>query len=64
MFYRSIILAGAVALASFGGLGRAFAESRVALVIGNSAYQAVPKLSNPANDAKQMTAFLSLHSSR
>lgn len=58
MFYRSIILAGAVALASFGGLGRAFAESRVALVIGNSAYQAVPKLSNPANDAKQMTAFL------
>lgn len=58
MFYRSLILAGAVALASLGGLGRAMAESRIALVIGNSAYQSVPQLPNPANDAKQMTEFL------
>ncbi|EHR06306.1 caspase family protein [Bradyrhizobium sp. WSM471] len=29
----------------------AHAERRIALVIGNSAYKSVPKLSNPANDA-------------
>ena len=58
MSYRSLILAGAVALASLGGLGRALAESRIALVIGNSAYQSVPQLPNPANDAKQMAEFL------
>lgn len=31
--------------------GTAHAERRMALVIGNSAYKSVPKLSNPANDA-------------
>lgn len=31
--------------------GSAHAERRVALIIGNSAYRSVPKLSNPANDA-------------
>jgi hypothetical protein len=31
--------------------GPAFADKRVALVIGNSAYQNVPPLSNPVNDA-------------
>ncbi|WP_426413337.1 caspase family protein [Bradyrhizobium ganzhouense] len=31
--------------------GTAHAERRIALVIGNSAYKSVPKLSNPANDA-------------
>lgn len=31
--------------------GSAHAERRVALVMGNSAYKSVPKLSNPANDA-------------
>jgi len=34
------------------------AERRVALVIGNSAYQAVPRLANPANDAAQVAAAL------
>ena len=29
----------------------AFADRRIALVIGNSAYERVPQLSNPANDA-------------
>src|SRR5246127_2689380 len=32
----------------------AFAERRVALVIGNSAYERAPKLPNPANDAAAM----------
>ena len=36
----------------------ALAESRVALVIGQSAYRAVPALTNPANDAKAMTQLL------
>lgn len=36
----------------------AVAEGRLALVIGNSAYQTVPPLPNPANDAHAMAAFL------
>lgn len=36
----------------------AHAEKRVALVIGNSAYQTVPKLPNPDNDARLMTDTL------
>ena len=32
----------------------AFAERRIALVIGNSAYERVPQLTNPANDATAM----------
>ncbi len=35
--------------------GDAFAANRVALVIGNSAYQHVPKLENPDNDADAMS---------
>jgi formylglycine-generating enzyme required for sulfatase activity len=35
--------------------GPAFAEKRVALVIGNSAYQKVPPLANPARDADSMS---------
>ncbi|QWG20790.1 caspase family protein [Bradyrhizobium sediminis] len=38
--------------------GPALAEKRVALVIGNSAYQNVARLGNPANDAAAMTATL------
>jgi uncharacterized caspase-like protein len=37
----------------------AHAEKRVALVIGNSAYQTVPKLPNPTADAKLMSDTLS-----
>jgi uncharacterized caspase-like protein len=40
-----------VLLATWLGCGSAFAEKRVALVIGNSAYRNVPRLTNPANDA-------------
>lgn len=36
-----------------------FAESRVALVIGQSAYRSVTALPNPVNDAKAMTGLLS-----
>ena len=36
----------------------ASAESRVALVIGNSAYKTVTALPNPANDARVMSAML------
>ena len=36
----------------------AFAEKRVALVLGNSAYEKVTPLSNPTNDAKAMSAML------
>ena len=32
----------------------AFADRRIALVIGNSAYEQVPQLPNPANDARAM----------
>jgi len=36
----------------------AFAENRMALVIGQSAYKSVPALPNPGNDAKAMTQLL------
>ena len=39
------------ALLSLGLASPALAEKRVALVIGNSAYQNVTALENPANDA-------------
>ncbi len=45
-------------LSSWFSFTAASAESRLALVIGNSAYKAVPALPNPANDARAMTEFL------
>ena len=47
---------GAAALAL--SYAPALAEKRVALIIGNSAYQNVAKLTNPANDATAMIAML------
>ncbi len=41
------------------GCAPALAESRLALVIGQSAYRSVPALPNPANDAKAMSQLLS-----
>ena len=38
--------------------GPAFADKRVALVIGNSSYQHVTRLANPTNDAKLMARTL------
>jgi uncharacterized caspase-like protein len=40
------------------GCSSAFAEKRVALVIGNSAYQKVARLPNPANDAAAVATML------
>ncbi len=39
----------------------AHAQKRVALVIGNSAYQHTPKLTNPKNDATDMVVALKKH---
>src|SRR3954453_2833615 len=51
---RSILFAAAI-LATTGV--SAFAEKRVALVIGNSAYKNVTRLQNPANDAAAVVAM-------
>ena len=37
----------------------AFAEKRIALVVGNSAYQNITRLENPRNDATLMAETLS-----
>jgi len=39
-------------------VGPALAESRVALVIGNGGYKAVPELANPPNDARDVAEAL------
>jgi hypothetical protein len=51
---------GILGLAIFviASLTDAHADQRVALVIGNSAYQRVPKLPNPVNDARAVAALL------
>ena len=41
-----------------GGIAASVNEGRVALVIGNSAYQHTPKLANPRNDATDIAAAL------
>ena len=51
--------AGLLALAVLlAGIAPAAAEKRVALVIGNSAYENVPRLTNPSNDAADIAAKL------
>ncbi|NNF76553.1 MAG: hypothetical protein HKN05_00860, partial [Rhizobiales bacterium] len=47
-----------VLVISFVTTSDAVAEKRVALVIGNSAYQHVPDLPNPKNDAEQIASML------
>jgi uncharacterized caspase-like protein len=48
-----------LAVILFGLLGQpAWADKRVALIIGNSSYQNVARLGNPVNDAAAMTATL------
>ena len=51
-------LFGLLIISIWLGCGSALAEKRVALVIGNSAYQKVAKLSNPSNDATAVAAML------
>lgn len=57
---RRPVLPLVVSLASSLWLGSspALAENRIALVIGNAAYQSVTALPNPANDAKAMAELL------
>lgn len=58
MSYRLLIKIAALASTCWMSIGHALAESRVALVIGNSNYSNVTALPNPANDAKAMAKFL------
>jgi uncharacterized caspase-like protein len=51
-------LYAALVLSLFFLSSYAWAEKRVALVIGNSAYQNAPQLSNPQNDASDMASKL------
>ena len=57
--YRRSLLNLIVPAAFLLGCSSALAESRLALVIGQSAYRSVPALPNPANDAKAMSQLLS-----
>ena len=56
--FSSALLLGALLTAFVAGAAAAHAESRVALVIGESAYRAVPSLPNPANDARAISKLL------
>ncbi len=55
---RHFKAAAAASLLAIIASNPAFAENRVALVIGNSAYRAVSPLPNAENDAKGMSALL------
>lgn len=55
---RRILALFALALGIVATASTALAERRVALVIGNAAYQHAPALANPANDAKAVAAAL------
>jgi TPR repeat protein len=58
VFRRLAIVLGAIQLVAALAASPAWAEKRVALVIGNSAYRNVPRLDNPTNDAKLMAETL------
>ena len=56
--FRHTLLNLMIPAAVLLGTYPAFAESRLALVIGQSAYRSVPALPNPANDARAVTQLL------
>ena len=57
--FRDLLLPSAfLLLVQACAASAAFAENRLALVIGQSAYRAVPALPNAANDGKRMTELL------
>jgi hypothetical protein len=56
--FASIFLVLLVLLAAVAASVPACAQKRVALVVGNSAYQYTARLANPTNDADDMTAAL------
>src|SRR5260370_25764597 len=57
--FRHALLKLMIPAAVLLGTHSASAETRLALVIGQSAYRSVPALPNPANDARAMTQLLS-----
>src|SRR5262245_43933401 len=57
MTFAARIVATVLAVLIFAG-GQAFAEKRVALVIGNSNYAHAPALDNPVNDATAVSVML------
>ena len=56
--FRHALLKLMIPAAVLLGTHSASAESRLALVIGQSAYRSVPALPNPANDARAVTQML------
>src|SRR6266545_693998 len=56
--FRHALLKLMIPAAVLLGTQSASAESRLALVIGQSAYRSVPALTNPANDARAVTQLL------
>jgi Caspase domain len=58
MMYRAIGILALLVAAFWLGSDAAYAENRLALVIGNSEYRTVTALPNPANDAKAMADLL------
>src|SRR6185437_1534161 len=58
MPHRLLCTCAAFVSACWLGIGGAYAENRIALVIGNSAYRNVEALANPANDARAMSDLL------
>jgi Caspase domain len=56
--FRHALLTLMIPAALLVGAQSASAESRLALVIGQSAYRSVPALPNPANDARAVTQLL------
>ena len=57
LLFERLIAVAVVAIFSLAG--PAFAQERLALVIGNSTYDSIPSLKNPKNDANAMSATLS-----
>jgi uncharacterized caspase-like protein len=56
--FRAVLLASALLALEIINPAKAFAEDRIALVIGNSQYRKVPVLTNPVNDAADIAASL------
>jgi uncharacterized caspase-like protein len=55
---RTALYLSCILLLMMLGAGQGIAQSRVALVIGNSVYRNVPALPNPANDASDVSVSL------
>ncbi len=55
---RTAIIVGTLGIALLVWLSPALAEKRVALVIGNGAYQKASRLANPANDSMAIAGML------